>query len=122
MLNAGRVLSREQLEQHLYSWGQEVDSNTVEVHIHHLRASSARHLIQTVRGVGYTLLRGTGCGMTARAALAAGPAAGAGAGRGGGGLAVAAVSTWFDVQHELDELLDGHLAQAAALLVVQQAR
>ncbi|MBX9716238.1 MAG: sensor histidine kinase N-terminal domain-containing protein, partial [Burkholderiaceae bacterium] len=32
-----------------------------------------------------------------------------------------AVSTWFDVRHELDELLDGHLAQAAALLVVQQA-
>ena len=37
MLNAGRVLSREQLEQHLYSWGQEVDSNAIEVHIHHLR-------------------------------------------------------------------------------------
>ena len=35
-------------------------------------------------------------------------------------LAAAAV-TWFDVRHELDELLDGHLAQAAALLVVQQA-
>ncbi len=34
---------------------------------------------------------------------------------------VTAVSTWFDVRHELDELLDGHLAQAAALLVVQQA-
>lgn len=33
----------------------------------------------------------------------------------------AAVATWFDVRHELDELLDGHLAQAAALLVVQQA-
>lgn len=36
-------------------------------------------------------------------------------------LATAAL-TWFDVRHELDELLDGHLAQAAALLVVQQAR
>ena len=36
--------------------------------------------------------------------------------------AVTAVSTWFDVRHELDELLDSHLAQAAALLVVQQAR
>lgn len=36
--------------------------------------------------------------------------------------AVAAVMTWRDVRHELDELLDGHLAQAAALLVVQQAR
>ena len=37
MLSAGRVLSREQIEQQLYSWGQEVDSNAVEVHIHHLR-------------------------------------------------------------------------------------
>jgi hypothetical protein len=33
-----------------------------------------------------------------------------------------AVMTWFDVRHELDELLDSHLAQAAALLIVQQAR
>jgi two-component system sensor histidine kinase QseC len=36
--------------------------------------------------------------------------------------AVAAVATWLDVSHELDELLDGHLAQAAALLVVQQSQ
>jgi len=57
MLNAGRVLSREQLEQHLYSWGREVESNAVEVHIHHLRRKLGAALIQTVRGVGYTLLR-----------------------------------------------------------------
>ena len=55
MLNAGRVLSREQLEQRLYSWGQEVDSNAVEVHIHHLRRKLGAALIQTVRGVGYVL-------------------------------------------------------------------
>ena len=57
MLNAGRVLSREQLEQHLYSWGQEVESNAIEVHVHHLRRKLGNALIQTVRGVGYVLTR-----------------------------------------------------------------
>lgn len=57
LLNAGRVLTREQLEQHLYSWGNEVDSNAVEVHIHHLRRKLGAPLIQTLRGVGYLLAR-----------------------------------------------------------------
>lgn len=56
MLNVGRVLSREQMEQQLYSWGQEVESNAVEVHIHHLRKKLRPELIQTIRGVGYTLM------------------------------------------------------------------
>ena len=59
MLNGGRVMSREQLEQQLYSWGYEVESNTIEVHIHHLRRKLNNELIQTVRGVGYTMLRPT---------------------------------------------------------------
>ena len=55
LLNAGRVLSRDRLEQHLYSWGQEVESNAIEVHVHHLRRKLGNALIQTVRGVGYVL-------------------------------------------------------------------
>ncbi|MES1978766.1 MAG: response regulator transcription factor [Pseudomonadota bacterium] len=55
MLHPGRVMSREQLEQQLYSWGYEVDSNAVEVHIHHLRRKLYPGLIQTVRGVGYIM-------------------------------------------------------------------
>ncbi|MBK6592042.1 MAG: response regulator transcription factor [Burkholderiales bacterium] len=57
MLSAGRVMSREQLEQQLYSWGQEVESNAIEVHIHNLRRKLGGSLIHTVRGVGYMLLR-----------------------------------------------------------------
>ena len=57
MLNAGRVLSREQLEQQLYSWGYEVESNTIEVHIHHLRRKLGADAIQTIRGVGYAMAR-----------------------------------------------------------------
>jgi DNA-binding response OmpR family regulator len=53
MLNGGRVLSREQLEANIYGWGQEVESNAIEVHVHHLRRKLGSPFIQTVRGVGY---------------------------------------------------------------------
>lgn len=58
--SAGRVLTREQLEQQLYSWGCEVESNAIEVHIHHLRKKLGADTIQTVRGVGYTVPAGSG--------------------------------------------------------------
>ena len=57
MLNAGRVLSREQLEQRLYAWGDEVESNAIEVHIHHLRRKLAPELIRTISGVGYLMAK-----------------------------------------------------------------
>ncbi|MBL8451025.1 MAG: winged helix-turn-helix domain-containing protein [Dechloromonas sp.] len=53
MLNAGRVLSRSQLEERLYTWNDETGSNTVEVYIHHLRRKLGKELIRNIRGVGY---------------------------------------------------------------------
>jgi DNA-binding response OmpR family regulator len=53
--NKNRVLTRRQLEDALYGWGDEVESNAVEVHIHHLRRKISRDLIVTVRGAGYGL-------------------------------------------------------------------
>jgi two-component system OmpR family response regulator/two-component system response regulator QseB len=55
MMHAGRVLTREQLEKHLYSWGTEVSSNAIEVHIYHLRKKFGNDVIQTIRGVGYVM-------------------------------------------------------------------
>jgi len=55
MENPGRVLSRESLETRLYSWNEEVSSNSIEVHIHHLRKKIAPDFIRTIRGVGYTV-------------------------------------------------------------------
>ena len=57
MLGAGRVLTREQLAEKLYAWGEEVESNAIDVHIHHLRRKLAPSLIRTVRGVGYLMPR-----------------------------------------------------------------
>lgn len=53
--NIGHVLSREVLTQCLYGWGEEVDSNTLEVHIHNLRKRLGNTTIRTIRGVGYMI-------------------------------------------------------------------
>lgn len=53
MENAGKVIPRSSLESRLYSWGEEVASNALEVHIHHLRKKLGTDFIKTVRGVGY---------------------------------------------------------------------
>lgn len=51
----GHIRSRNQLEESLYSWGDEAGSNTVEVYIHHLRKKFGADFIKTVRGLGYQL-------------------------------------------------------------------
>ena len=53
----GAVLSRVQLEQHLYGWDEEVESNAIEVHIHNLRKKLGGELIRNVRGVGYVVAK-----------------------------------------------------------------
>ena len=51
--SAGQVLSRAQLEESIYGWDGNVESNTVDVHIHNLRRKLYPEVIRTVRGVGY---------------------------------------------------------------------
>jgi DNA-binding response OmpR family regulator len=53
----GTPLSRERLEQILYGWGEGVESNAVEVHIHHLRKKLGKDRIRTIRGIGYMIPR-----------------------------------------------------------------
>ena len=53
MRRPGAVLSREQLEDAVYGWGDEVGSNAIEVHLHHLRRKLGAEAIRNVRGVGY---------------------------------------------------------------------
>jgi len=53
--NKNKVMSRSRLEEGLYAWNDEVESNTVEVHIHHLRKKLGSDLIRTIRGVGYII-------------------------------------------------------------------
>ena len=55
MERPGTILSRAQLEERLYGWGEEVESNAVEVHVHHLRKKLGADTIRTIRGVGYAL-------------------------------------------------------------------
>ena len=57
MENAGRVMTRSQLESSIYGWRDEPDSNALEVHIHHLRKKLGADFIKTLRGVGYTIPR-----------------------------------------------------------------
>ncbi len=52
----GRVVTRDALAQAIYGWGDDVDSNAIEVHIHNIRKKCGDHLtIRTIRGVGYII-------------------------------------------------------------------
>jgi two-component system OmpR family response regulator/two-component system response regulator QseB len=53
MLRPGAILSRAQLEDRLYGWGEELESNAISVYVHQLRRKLGEHFIRTVRGVGY---------------------------------------------------------------------
>lgn len=55
MENIGNVLTREALAQTLYGWNEDVDSNTLEVHVHNLRKKFGNDFIRTIRGVGYMI-------------------------------------------------------------------
>lgn len=55
MESKGRIQTKENLEAKLYNYGEEAMSNSIEVHIHHLRKKIPKGLIKTVRGIGYTI-------------------------------------------------------------------
>jgi len=55
----GQILSKSQLEDRLYGWQEDIESNTIEVHIHNLRQKLGPGVIETVRGVGYKLAEAT---------------------------------------------------------------
>ena len=55
--NAGHVISRSRIEDRVYGWQEEVGSNAVEVHIHNLRAKLGQGFVETLRGVGYRIVR-----------------------------------------------------------------
>ncbi|HVJ24192.1 MAG TPA: winged helix-turn-helix domain-containing protein, partial [Burkholderiales bacterium] len=57
MREPGTVVSRARLEDSVYGWGEEVGSNSIEVHLHHLRKKLDPALIRNVRGVGYRVAR-----------------------------------------------------------------
>ena len=55
MSHPGVIFSKTKLEDKLYGWQEEIESNAVEVHIHHLRNKLGPGLIETIRGIGYRL-------------------------------------------------------------------
>ena len=120
MLNAGRVLSREQLEQHLVQLGPRSREQRHRSP-HPPPAQQARQRADPDRARRRLRDAARDAGMSAKPRSLQGRLLLLVLGVVAAVWLVAAALIWRDVRHELDELLDGHLAQAAALLVVQQA-
>ena len=55
LANPQRVISKAQLQEKLYDWSGELESNALEVYVHHLRRKIDPRIVRTVRGVGYAL-------------------------------------------------------------------
>ena len=55
LLNKNRVLTKSQVEEKLYSWDDDVQSNAVEVHVHHLRKKLGKDIIKTINKIGYIM-------------------------------------------------------------------
>ena len=55
MMNRNKVMSKEFLENKLYSWDEDVQSNAVEVHVHHLRKKLGKEIIKTINKIGYVM-------------------------------------------------------------------
>jgi len=55
MQNPNHIVTREQLEESLYAWGEEIESNAIEVFIYQIRKKIGSQLIKTIRGLGYRM-------------------------------------------------------------------
>lgn len=55
LFNRNKVLSRESIENKIYSWDDDVSSNAVEVHIHHLRKKLGKDIVKTINKIGYII-------------------------------------------------------------------
>ncbi|WP_317203323.1 response regulator [Janthinobacterium sp.] len=58
--HSGQIISRGRLEQALYGWGEEIDSNSIQVHVHHLRRKLGKDVIRTVHALGYVVDKAPG--------------------------------------------------------------
>ncbi|HWD97577.1 MAG TPA: winged helix-turn-helix domain-containing protein, partial [Bryobacteraceae bacterium] len=57
MLRPGNIVSRAQIEQQIYGWGEEVESNAVDVLIHSIRKRFDKEIVRNVRGAGWMVVR-----------------------------------------------------------------